>query len=523
MNTQQMKELLDTNEQFREFLYVRGFCITDQELELSQYPFYGIWKRYSMGQFYVYVHPKKNVYFYSCAKRIYFLIGHAYDPFSNLIDESQILERASRSNDVWSATNDLTGVFCFGYTEGLDLAFTSDAAGQQLLFYGEIDGNVYLTSHSHLVADLCHLTIDPYVKELIQYRLYHLFGNVLPGDLSPYKELKRAQCNFYTVMHRNVATKIYRFWPINKIEECRNYVDTISEIASILHGNMELISKKWPNREAAISVTGGMDSKTTMACTNGLYDRFAYFSYDSLPDEKVDADAARRICTKLGLEHLLYEVPEDEESYPQFDQWREIFRFNNGDIGYSHDSDVRKRLYLARQHDFDIEVKSWVDEIGRARYHKRFAKRQFPPVPTPRYLTSLYKAFFHNRALVRKTDEVFSDYLSKYYSDNVFSLIPWWDLIYWEFEWNAAEGAFLTGEQVFSYDITIPFNNRKLLELMLSVPLNKRINDQIQKDVIALMNIEIEKTGINVQDVSHTRKRALMERAYLEIHTHIPF
>lgn len=53
--------------------------------------------------------------------------------------------------------------------------------------------------------------------------------------------------------------------------------------------------------------------------------------------------------------------------------------------------------------------------------------------------------------------------------------------------------------------------------------MEKRIHDCIQKDVISLMNNEIQKTGIQIQDVSHSRKRALMERAYLEIHTRIPF
>ena len=72
------------------------------------------------------------------------------------------------------------------------------------------------------------------------------------------------------------------------------------------------------------------------------------------------------------------------------------------------------------------------------------------------------------------------------------------------------------------YDITIPFNNRRIIELMLSVPLEKRIGDEIQRDIIHLMNKKIEETGIHVQDISHTDKRAKIERMYFEVNTRLP-
>jgi hypothetical protein len=254
-----------------------------------------------------------------------------------------------------------------------------------------------------------------------------------------------------------------------------------------------------------------------------LYNHFQYFSYDSLPDEKVDADAAHELCGKLGLQHKIYTIPTGNDEIDDFEIWNELLFYNCGCIGYVHSNDVRKRAYFSVCKDFDIEVKSWVDEIGRARYHKRYAKKSFPGKLTPRYLSTIYKPFITERKLLRQTDQVFSDYLDTYYGDGVLDLTPWWDLVYWEFEWNAGEGAFLTGEHLLSYDITIPFNNRRLLEMMLTVPLQRRIDDEIQKRIIHRMNPKIEQTGINVQDVSHTRARAYLERAYLEINTRIPF
>ena len=526
-------ELLNSKESYRKYLFVRGFCITTCKLNRQQHSFLRDWNSIEIGDterekhFYIYTHPEKKLHLYRSNGITYFLIGHAYNPFSMTRNEEEILKQMSAKRDFWTATNELTGVFCLGYIEQSQIRFTCDAAGQQMAYYGIVDDELYITSHSQMVGSICNLRKSDYIVKLTSYKFYPFFGAVLPGDLSPFCELKRAQCNFFTQLdYETFNIEIHRFWPIEKIQYCESdssYQETIQKISSILHKNMELISEKWPNNRAAISVTGGMDSKTTLACTNGLYDRFSYFSYDSLEDERVDAEAAHKICNALGLKHKIYKIPEKSPLYFPLDVWTEVFRFNSGCIGTNNLNDIKKRIYFTNVNDFDIEVKSWVDEIGRARYHKRFAKRSFPDSPTPRYLTSLYKAFFHNRALVRATDNVFAQYLDTYYAGNVLELVPWWDLLYWEFEWNAGEGLFLTGEQLFAYDITIPFNNRKLLELMLSVPLEKRIHDCIQKDVISLMNNEIQKTGIQIQDVSHSRKRALMERAYLEIHTRIPF
>ncbi len=518
-----IKQALDEHSEYRDFLYVRGFCITDDSFDLNDYPFYGHWKEYELeGGYRIFAENRKNIYLFRFGDRVYFLIGHAYNPFTGETRELEILQKLSVSGDFWGGTDELTGIYCIGFCENGKIIFTNDAAGQQIVYYGKVKGKTYITSCVKLVGEHCSLEQDPYVDELIHYRFYHLFGTVLPGDLSPYPELKRQQCNCYTAID-NTKIEVKRFFPTEKVIVCSepdSYRNTIEEIAGIIHENMCLIGQKW--QRPAISVTGGMDSKTTMACSCGHYEKFSYFSYDSLPDEKVDADAAGELCRQLGLQHKLYTIPAEEKQYPDFELMREIFSYNSGAIGYNNRNDIRKRLFFCNINDFDIEVKSWVDEIGRAYYHKRFAKNSFPAKPKPRYLTTFYKAFLHNRKLVQKTDKIFEEYLQKYYSDAVFALIPWWDLVNWEFGWGAFNGIFMI-EQVFSYDVTIPYNNRRLLSLMLSVPLEKRIADQIQKDVIAKMNPQIANSGINVKDVSHTAMRARMERLYWEINTRLPF
>ena len=82
----------------------------------------------------------------------------------------------------------------------------------------------------------------------------------------------------------------------------------IKKAYEILHKNIELASEKWES--CAISLSGGTDSKTTLACANGLYDRFQFFSFQSKDTEITDSEAAHAICEKLGLKHNVYPIPQ---------------------------------------------------------------------------------------------------------------------------------------------------------------------------------------------------------------------
>lgn len=43
MTTAEMRQLLDKHEAYRNYLYVRGFCITNKPLQENEYPLYGEW------------------------------------------------------------------------------------------------------------------------------------------------------------------------------------------------------------------------------------------------------------------------------------------------------------------------------------------------------------------------------------------------------------------------------------------------------------------------------------------------
>lgn len=523
-----MKTLLKDYPRFQEKLYCRGFLLTNNTaIDFKEYPFYGNWSGISLGSYLLAAHKDAHIYTYT-DERIYFLAGHAYNPFTMQEKEDDILEYLASAYAIseekfWEAESELTGVFCTGIIlQDGTLIMTTDCCGMQLVYHGLVGEHLYITSHSKLVADLENLQRDDYITRLVNNRYFHYWGTWLPGDCSPFKELKRMQPNC-AMYYNGAEIEVRRYYPKHKVAEVKTeaeYQEIIHTLGRIMHSNMELIAKKWPG-QAAISVTGGRDSMTALACSKGLYDQYKHFSYISNYDESVDAYAAEKICHHLGIDHTIYHIPEDEtQVYNGIEAFKKIMECNAGCIGVNNTNDLKKRMFFSENPPCGMEVKSWVNEMGRGWYWNKYNKKRFPKYPSASYWRAMHKLYL-NPKIIKETDRIFSAYLKKYYSKEVFDHLSWLELFFWEFAWSGGEGVFLTSEHRVSYDITIPFNNRKYVELMLKVPLEKRKADCIPIDLITYMEPEIAETGILVHDVSHTSLRALCVRIYLEIFSRI--
>jgi hypothetical protein len=347
-------------------------------------------------------------------------------------------------------------------------------------------------------------------------------GNYLPGDLTCYSQAKRLIPNTY-VEYCGGAYSITRFYPTKSIATCENeaeYQAVIQQAARILKNTMQLIPMKW--QRSAISLTGGIDSNTTFAAVAPNYQNYTTFSYVAMAREAIDAEKARQISDAFGVEHKTYIVPEENESIPDFAVYKAIFEHNDGDIGKLKDDDTRKKIYLIQNNVCDVEVKSWISETIRAYAYKYFGKRKFRKSLTPRNYTSLYKIFFANRKLVWQSDRCFKEYLEKTDLKKHLFNYDETDFFVWEHMHGGKCGLDI-GVMKSCFDITIPYNNRNLLDLLLRVPLAYRINDRHHLDLKRLMNEELYNMGIRVVNANQSEKRAKVLGIYYTIHSHLPF
>ena len=72
------------------------------------------------------------------------------------------------------------------------------------------------------------------------------------------------------------------------------------------------------------------------------------------------------------------------------------------------------------------------------------------------------------------------------------------------------------------FDITIPYNNRKLLDLLLRVPLKDRITDKHHMDLKKLMNPELFDMNIRVVNLNETDFRKKMAGIYFTVNSILP-
>lgn len=525
MNRETVKELTLNDEYLRSKLFCRGFLITDsKDIKADEYPFYGAWNTIDLNSRYtLLLHPETKY----CVKpageeRSIGFIGHAYDPIRDIIGEEEIIDGLASvyGNEAafFDMVNNLTGVFCLFVVDGDNLRFLCDTVGLLSVFYSSYGGHNYVSTHTNLIGDILGLSEDPCVTKLKTRKTFKYFGNQLPGNITSFKEVKRLNPSHIAETVDNGIEQRRFYHPVNlnlSVEEA------CDRLIPLMKKTMELIADKW--QRPAISLTGGCDSKTTLACASDIYDRFKYFSYDSQENELPDAKAAGQICKALGLEHIFYKIPYEDEAFENIEGIRAVLLWNGGDVRYNNPFDVRKRAYLDKVDDFDIEVKSWASEVGRTRYTKRYnGRRNFGKKPSPRVCTTFYKFLLTHRGAVRYCDKQFKEYIDKYFESDKKNPIPWQEQLYWEYQWSSLFGLSLTSEHMFSDDITVPYNNRKVLELLLSVPEEDRINDRLYTLMRKKLDERIDSAVEAVVDVNHTDSRAKRENLYYIVNKLLP-
>jgi hypothetical protein len=520
--TEEMKEILEEYPKYQEALFIRGYLITDKEIEsLYSYPFYGNWNKEKLGVFHgeskinVYYHKKQNCYVYKENGITAAIIGHAYNPFDMKYDEIELLKDCIKAyqnskKTFFNKLNELTGIHLIFLNDGKRLIAVQDCSGMKSCYFGKVYSNIYITSHSQLVGDICNLKIDPFVYKLVNSYSYNIGNRYLPGNITPFKELKRLGGNTYVeYIYKFNIKRFYPTEPYNEINK-EEFDKRIKKIADIIHKNIELAKIKW--EKPAISLSGGIDSKTTLACANGLYKKLIFFSFHCKPQELVDANAAHKICNKIGIDHSIYSIPKNNYEVKDFYLFKKIIDHNTSYFKNTSDHEIRKMIYLYNLHDFDIELKSWASEITRCFLERKYGIKM-PKVLTGRHFSIFQTRYFLVSDLLLESDKIYNNYMKEVGLENPIHNYEHSDLFYWEVRMGAW-GTSVVSSLDFCHDVTMPFNNRKLIELFLSFPKQYRKHDEVHKAVIKLSNKKIADIDSDIKNLYFHSYRIWLEKLY---------
>lgn len=527
--TADVKKTLDTREDLRDFLFRRGFLLTDKDnIKEDLFPFYGNWKKTRIGSMYALTHPKANVYYFDKYDRTYFLFGHAYNPFTMEKDEIKELEAIADRDQhglMQDAIDELTGVFVIGVVRNDRIDFQADPSGMQSAYFGIINGQFYITSHPQIIGDICDLKMTEIANELINYKWYNrVMGCYLPADISVFDEVKRIVPNIGYSYQNGIVTH-ERFYPLKNISVCKNdseYQAVIKEAADILRKNMILVTDKWNN--PYISLSGGIDSNTTFAAANGVYDKLKVFTYISAKKETIDADAAVKIADRFGVRKEVFEIPETSEGLKDYNEIVSIIEHNNSYAIKRRDNEYRKRVFLIeklQEIECDAEIKSWTSETIRAYWYKHYGRKTMPKL-SAKLFRNLYKIFLQDRVLAHKVDKLFDAYIRDFEYAKVPAQYTPADLHFNEVTWGAWGEPNISEMKIYADEVII-YNNRKFLDLLFRVPLEKRISDQHHLDMKKYLNRDLFDMGIRVVNMEETSKRAFILNCIFTINMILPW
>lgn len=522
-NIEVIKKILEDKPKYRECLFSRGYLITeDKSIDETAYPFYNEWTVKSIGDYRAIIHKDQDYAIFEQDGIIFLIIGHAYNPFNEIYEEVTLLEQAAKAygrskEEFFDCINEWTGIFALFVFDDTVIG-VQDCSGIKALYYGTLKNKVCFTSHPQMVADIYDLEMDKFVKKLVTNRFYNIGNRYLPGDLSPFKELKRIGANVYISCDIKKVFSVNRFYPVRPLDiknTEKDYQNGIEQAYKILHKNIELASIKWPN--SAISLSGGTDSKTTLACANGLYDRFKYFSFQSKDTEITDSVAASKICSKIGLKHVIYHIPTENSEIEDYQDLKAIIVHSYGYIRGLAEREIRKHICMYRWNYFDTEIKSWISEIVRVFFERKYGTK-FPSKLTPRHFSIFQTRYFFSPILLYKSDKIYREYMEKFDLTEPKFNFEHTDLYYWEVRMSGW-GMMVTQSLDICHRITFPFNNRRLIELMLTLDREKRKNDTAHNDIIKIANKDISDSNIHILNNYFRSRRIILENLYFKYRT----
>ena len=508
---------LNRNPKYRELLFRRGYLFTDQKQNtVAGYPYYGLWREMPLGPYFLYVQEQQTAYTRSRGNVHIGLIGHAYDPFHMIWNENDLCEALLDAYEsgltAWfDRLSDFTGLHVIILVDNDRVIACQDACSLTGCYFGTVNGTMYIAEHPQLIADLCGLSMDPMVEKLVQSKCYNIGNRHLPGNLTPYPGIKRLGAN--TFANYAGSFSIHRFYPVAPHPEYLTDEEkkaAIQRITELMHNGIACCTEKW-NR-CAISLSGGTDSKTTLACANGLYDRFSFFSFISEPQEKVDAEGAGRICKQLGLSHTVYRIPDENSSFPDFDLIKKILQHNTSYFVNLADNEIRKYITLHNLNAYDIELKSWSSEVTRVFLERKYQVR-LPKTLNERHCSIFQTRYFGHPGLLRWSDREYYRFLREIGLEKPLFNYEHTDSFYWEIRMGCWGVSVISSQQLY-HRMTIPMNNRKILEMFLGFPHEERKSDSVHKRVMNEANPSVLNAKVEIPNLYFHGYRIWMEKLY---------
>jgi hypothetical protein len=412
------------------------------------------------------------------------VVGHVYNPFTGAVGEEVLHELISAYKEgesiFFDSLDRLSGRFVlFMESSTGRITIHPDATASLPIAYIRYGDALVASSHPNLLSQMLGLARDSEVTALARTRFYRLGIRHCPADRTEFSHVYYLTPNLM-LEHEQGHLSIRRVFP-REPRRVRDVFDVVEEVGDAMESSVVCLRRFETPMTCALS--GGVDSRVTLAATRGLRDGLRFFTYAGPGNEARDLAATRRLAGRMGFDLEVVSLsPESAAEEPlrhRYEGLTSMTRMPNVD-------DVAARAaYWGQNRSF--ELRSSVSEITRAFFKRKFLLPD-DLTASARNMVPLYKRVAPRSAWARRIEQWFADWSERSQFQQVSELgFDWLDLFYWEIRVGTWQALVLQDVDWYASP-TVIFNNRRILAALLSTPEETRSDDSLHRALIARLD-----------------------------------
>lgn len=462
------------------------------------------WKVFAVGtDFYLHAHPDLTVYEAEAEGLRAVLAGFIIDPAQPEHSSEQVLQnvlgQAGTGAGMPGVVFSIGGRWAMFVQEGQCLTAFHDACGLRPIFFYDGPGrrNFWCSSEPGLLAAFAAIKKDKVLlDEFEDAGVFEDREYWWPAPLSGFTEVRRVPPNHSLTIPTG---EVRRYWPKAPLpamtdEQCA------AEVAPMLSNEIKATSLRQP---LAITLTAGLDTRVVLAASKEVASSAWFHTWllPSMPASSPDLVIPRKLLAPLGQE--LHVLRCNQKAEPSF---AELY-LSHAAFAHPYWRDIAAGLHRCFP-EKRLSVKGNCSEVGRCFfYHESYPEGEM----TVGRLAGFQRGWTRSPQILRALGE----WLPSALEIEKLCGIRVLDLFYWEHRlgcWQANSQV----EWDIAQETFCPFNNRKILAALLSVPEEARLASAVHFAVIRELWPELLEEPINpkplLKRVRHWVKRRLLRR-----------
>lgn len=362
-------------------------------------------------------------------------------------------------------------------SENGSIDLQTDAIGLRALYFSNTEKGTIAGSHAKLVSQAANEGQFP--EQLQRYSLGY------PGINTKYANVFRVPPN--NSLSLNSGT-LKRFFPLEPIP-----ATTIEESwALALSRASQVIASLRARTPVLVSLTAGLDSRTTLAATRDIWDKLDFFTYTdgAVPQHKLDVRVASDIAAVLKLKHQLV-------AYGKLTPATEMMDTIRSNTFCSHQyvlSCAYNKQFGAHRY---VHVRTNLMELGRSNLYDHYGKR-------PAFLEGPNSAkkmaqFYSIAKTLSFTPAIHSAFIKNFEEADLATALNFaspWDLYFVEHRMGAWQAG-VVAESDVAFDTIIAFNSREIVKSFMGVPQEIRASSNHLRERLLELIPEIADIPIN--------------------------